>query len=65
MTIMTNMNRRSFLKSSAGAATSLGLIGAGGKAFAQDDTIRIASLLDLSGGLDAAGKPMQDAYVDR
>ncbi|WP_244484469.1 transporter substrate-binding protein [Mesorhizobium sp. Root552] len=63
MTIMTNINRRSFLKSSAGAATSLGLIGAGGKAFASDETIRIASLLDLSGGLDALGKPMQDAIT--
>lgn len=63
MIINSSVNRRSFLKTTANAAASLGLIGAGGRAFAQEDTIKIASLLDLSGGLDAAGKPMQDAIT--
>jgi urea transport system substrate-binding protein len=56
------MNRRALLKTTTGAATSLALPGIVGRAFA-DDTIRIASLLDLSGGLDAAGKPMQDTIT--
>ena len=65
MIINTDVNRRSFLKTAAGAATSLALIGAGGRALADDGTIKIASLLDLSGGLDAAGKPMQDAMMEQ
>lgn len=57
-----NINRRGLLKSMAGATAGLGLMGASRGAFAADD-IKIASLLDLSGGLDAAGKPMQDAIT--
>lgn len=53
--------RRTFLKSAAGATAGLGLLG--GTAGAAGGDIRIASLLDLSGGLDAAGKPMQDAIT--
>jgi urea transport system substrate-binding protein len=57
----TNLDRRVILKSMAGAAT--GLMGVAGRASAANDSIKIASLLDLSGGLDAAGKPMQDAIT--
>ena len=63
MIMNSHLNRRTLLKSGAGAAAGLGLASIGGRAFAQEDTIRIASLLDLSGGLDAAGKPMQDAIT--
>ncbi|WP_432289060.1 transporter substrate-binding protein (plasmid) [Aminobacter sp. BA135] len=63
MIMNSHLNRRTLLKTGAGAAAGLGLASIGGRAFAQEDTIRIASLLDLSGGLDAAGKPMQDAIT--
>lgn len=64
MTIINgNLNRRTLLKSIATTAAGVGLLGASGYASAADAEIKIASLLDLSGGLDAAGKPMQDAMT--
>src|SRR5580692_11093053 len=54
------INRRNFLQSAA--AVSLGASAFATKAFAED-AIGVASLHDLSGGLDIYGKPMVDALT--
>jgi branched-chain amino acid transport system substrate-binding protein len=53
------LNRRTFLQGTA-AATTAGLFAS--NAFAED-AINVASILDLSGGLDIYGKPMIDALT--
>jgi urea transport system substrate-binding protein len=55
------MNRRRFLKASA--ATALLSAGAGPKAVADTDGIKIGTIFDLSGGLEIYGKPPADAAV--
>jgi urea transport system substrate-binding protein len=57
------LNRRQFLKTSSAAAVAAGpLAGAARRAYAAD-TINVASIHDLSGGLDIYGKPMFDALT--
>ena len=52
------LNRRSFLQSTAGAAAGSTV------SFAwAEDPIGVASVHDLSGGLDIYGKPMVDALT--
>src|SRR5919201_1824825 len=53
------LNRRRFLQGTA-AATAAGMFSS--NAFAED-TISVASIHDLSGGLDIYGKPMVDALT--
>ncbi len=58
------VDRRGFMQGAAATAAML----AGGSAFARaaraaDDTIKVASIHDLSGGLDIYGKPMVDALT--
>jgi urea transport system substrate-binding protein len=57
------VNRRQFLNGAA--ATAMGLAASGGlrSAAAADAPIKIASIHDLSGGLDIYGKPMVDALT--
>ncbi len=56
-------DRRQFLKSTAATAAVLAAPGIiSSRAFAAD-TIKVASIHDLSGGLDIYGKPMADALV--
>jgi len=55
-----SINRRHFLQGTAAAAVGASVMG--GSAFA-DDPIGVASLHDLSGGLDIYGKPMVDALT--
>ena len=55
-----NLNRRHFMQGAAVMGAASGLMGS--KAFA-DDAIGVASLHDLSGGLDIYGKPMVDALT--
>ena len=54
------INRRKFMQSAA--AVSLGASAFATRAFAED-AIGVASLHDLSGGLDIYGKPMVDALT--
>ena len=57
------LNRRQFLKTSSAAALAAStLSGAARHAYAAD-TINVASIHDLSGGLDIYGKPMLDALT--
>ncbi len=57
------LSRRDFLQSAAAtAAFSAGMAGLGRTASAED-TIKVASIHDLSGGLDIYGKPMVDALT--
>ena len=57
------LNRRQFLKTSSAAALAVSAItGTGNRAYAAD-TINVASIHDLSGGLDIYGKPMVDALT--
>jgi urea transport system substrate-binding protein len=53
------VNRREFLQGTAAAALAAGGMGYAGPARAED-TIKVASIHDLSGGLDIYGKPMVD-----
>ncbi|KHJ65468.1 urea ABC transporter [Pantoea rodasii] len=57
------ISRRSFLQGSAVSALGLAAGVAPKLTFAADskDAIKVASILDLSGGLDIYGKPMSDA----
>jgi urea transport system substrate-binding protein len=57
------LKRREFLKGSATAAAALAGTGFAERAFAQADAVNIASIHDLSGGLDIYGKPMVDALM--
>lgn len=54
------MNRRKLLKGTAGTAAILAAPAIIGRAYA-DDVIKIAGIVDQSGGLDIYGKPMVDA----
>jgi urea transport system substrate-binding protein len=57
------LSRRKFLSATATSTATLALgLSFGSRAYAADD-ILIGSLHDLSGGLDAYGKPMQDALI--
>jgi len=57
------LHRRQFLKSSAATAAALAAPGIlSSRAFAADE-IKVASIHDLSGGLDIYGKPMVDALT--
>ena len=59
----TNLPRRRLLKS-AGTATAMSMAPSlFGRAALADDEIAVASIHDLSGGLDIYGKAMQDAMV--
>lgn len=58
-----SIDRREFLRTSAAAALALTAAGAGRQALAQTDAINVASIHDLSGGLDIYGKPMVDAMT--
>jgi len=53
-----NTTRRAFLKTTAAATVFAPAVIRG--AAAADEPIVIASMYDLSGGLEAAGKPMYD-----
>ena len=53
------VNRRSFLQATAGAAAA----GAFSSPAWAEDPINVASIHDLSGGLDIYGKPMVDALT--
>ena len=53
------LNRRRFLQSTA-AITAAGTFGSSAWA---EDPINVASIHDLSGGLDIYGKPMVDALM--
>src|SRR5712672_940058 len=53
------VNRRAFLQSTAATAAA-GMFGSNAWA---DDPINVASIHDLSGGLDIYGKPMVDALI--
>src|SRR5260370_2766582 len=53
------LNRRRFLQSTAATAAA-GMVGSNAWA---DDPINVASIHDLSGGLDIYGKPMVDALT--
>jgi urea transport system substrate-binding protein len=53
------VNRRSFLQGTAAAAAA-GMFSSGALA---EDAISVASIHDLSGGLDIYGKPMVDALT--
>ncbi|HEY4835044.1 MAG TPA: twin-arginine translocation signal domain-containing protein, partial [Bradyrhizobium sp.] len=53
------LNRRRFLQSTAATAAA-GMFGSSAYA---DDPISVASIHDLSGGLDIYGKPMVDALT--
>ena len=55
-----SINRRQFLQTAAALTASAGVVS--GRALAADE-IGVASLLDLSGGLDIYGKPMIDALT--
>ena len=54
-----NMHRRKFLQGTAAVAA----VGAFSSEAWGDDAIRVASIHDLSGGLDIYGKPMVDALT--
>ena len=54
------LNRRQFLQSTAAATAAAGMVSS--NAFAED-AIGVASIHDLSGGLDIYGKPMVDALT--
>ena len=59
----TNLSRRRLLKAAGGsAALSMAPTLAGRPAFAADD-VPVASIHDLSGGLDIYGRAMQDAMI--
>lgn len=57
------MNRRSFISNTLLSALGMATVGAPKLGWAADDAspIKVASILDLSGGLDIYGKPMADA----
>ena len=61
--IMIDFNRRQFLKTSAAAAATLSSAAALGPRAIAADTIKVAGIHDLSGGLDIYGKPMVDALT--
>jgi urea transport system substrate-binding protein len=60
---MMTINRREFLHRTAAAAALTAGAGAFSSAAFAEDAIKVASLHDLSGGLDIYGKPMVDALT--
>ena len=54
------LGRRAFVKGAAAAAASTVPMPFVGKAWAKDEAVTIASLYDVSGGLEITGKPMVD-----
>ena len=54
------LNRRRFLESTAATAAAAAMFGSNAWA---EDPINVASIHDLSGGLDIYGKPMVDALT--
>ncbi len=59
---MIDLNRRQFLKTSMAAAATLSSAAVATRGYAAD-TIKVAGIHDLSGGLDIYGKPMVDALT--
>ena len=57
------LNRREFLRRSAASAVAAAGAGAFSDTAFAEDAIKVASLHDLSGGLDIYGKPMVDALT--
>ncbi len=57
------LNRREFLQNAAAGAALAAGTGAFSRAAFAEDVIKVASIHDLSGGLDIYGKPMVDALT--